>query len=632
MIFEWPSLRKATVTAVCADRSLQGDFQLSEADDNPTFRMDRLVVSLSPGDGTDAQTVSVRNEGSEPVSLREIRLEWSASRLGNRLDARDYVQLHHTRDFSGTSGVRPVHRPVAWSPADEPSSMVSVFSHRRTGACILLGALPPYGDCYVDIAILHAQPHRDGAFGLGFHLRSPRTIGPGERVELAHLLVLQGDDGNALLSEYADLIRQRLAAIQFVPPAARINGWNSWDYYSGAVRSEDVLANAAAANALFGDTLRYVVIDEGYECQWGIWDAGWKFPQGLETLCAQIRAEGCEPGIWTAPLMVSVYTPLYRDHPDWFVGDEKGNPFVENAGYGSMVQLDITHPDVEAHIRDTFIRLRAAGFSYFKCDFAQLLLGASTFHDPRMSHAGMIRRLFEVIREAIGADAYLLACGAPYESVIGIADAHRTTGDVHNYWSHIRHNIRSMLARWWMQGAIGNTDPDTVNVRCPETTDDRQLNRRLALNPWGLNGGWAAGREMNLEEARTLLLSCYASGGDLLVGDSIVKLKSAGTDMLAHLLRQPPVRRGVPLNLFEPDGDELPIVAAETGDPDIRLLVLFNLGDDYRTQRIPGDFLASNLSWASFWSGEAEPAPRDGEVSLMPRSAVAWWVARSRTT
>ncbi|MDI4647718.1 alpha-galactosidase [Cohnella hashimotonis] len=627
MTFEWPSLRKATVAAVCADRSRQGEFTASEADDDPTFRMDRLVVSLSSGDGTDAQTISVRNEGPEPLSLREIRLEWSAARLGDRLDARDYVQLHHTRDFSGLSGVRPIHRPAAWSPAAEPSGMVSVFCRRRTGDCVLLGALPPYGDCFVDIAVLHAQAHRDGLFGLGFHLRAPRSIGPGERVALANLIVLQGDDGNALLSEYANLIRQRLAAMKFEPPAARITGWNSWDYYAGAVRAEDVLANASAASALFGERLRYIAIDEGYECQWGVWDAGWKFPQGLEDLCAQIRAEGFEPGIWTAPLMVSVYTPLYRDHPDWFVGDEIGNPYAQNAGYGSMVQLDITHPEAEAHIRETFKRLRAAGFAYFKCDFAQLLLGASTFHAPRMSHAGMIRRLFEVIREAIGPDAYLLACGAPYESVIGIADAHRTTGDIHNYWSHIRHNIRSMLARWWMQGAIGNTDPDTAIVRCPDTTDDRQLNRRWGLNPWGLGAGWAAGREMNLEEAKTLLLACYVTGGDLLLGDALPKLNAAGIELLARLLEHP-VRRGIPLNLFEPDGDELPIVAAETVDPNKRLLVLFNLGDDCRTQKVPADFLAPYCAWTAFWSGETVPLPHAGEVALEPRSATAWWVER----
>lgn len=630
MRFDPPPLRTATVSALLSNRVLQGAFSEQTPGADAAFRTDTLTVSLRSTADPEALAVSIRNDSPNTLTLREIRLEWPASCLADRLDARAYVQLHHTRDFSGLSGVRPVHRPVAWSPPTEPSGMVSVLSHRRTGAGILLGAVPPYGDCFVNIAILHELPHRDGDIGYGFHLQSPRTIAAQEEVVLAHLVVLHGQGGNQLLTQYAELIRKRLTGMAFRPRADRVAGWNSWDYYAGAVRAEDMLANASEARQRFGDTMQYIVIDEGYECQWGVWEAGWKFPQGLEAFCAQVRSEGYEPGIWTAPLMVSVYTPLFRDHPDWFVGDEKGNPFAENAGYGAMVQLDITHPDVVTHIRETYARLRAAGFTYFKCDFAQLLLGASTFHDPSMSHAGMIRRLFGIIREEIGDDAYLLACGAPYEAVVGIADAHRTTGDIHNYWSHIRQNIRSMQARWWMHGAVGNVDPDSPIVRSQETTDDRQLNRRLAHNPWGLGGNWAAGREMNLEEAKTLLLACYASGGDLLLGDALAKLNAAGIELLAGLLRQPPVRRGVPLNLFEPDGEDLPIVAAESGEPggERTLLVLFNLGDDYRTQRIPAAYLAPGRAWTSFWTGDAVPAPTSGEAELAPRSAMAWWIGR----
>ncbi|WJH36882.1 EamA family transporter [Paenibacillus sp. CC-CFT747] len=311
--------------------------------------------------------------------------------------------------------------------------------------------------------------------------------------------------------------------------------------------------------------MAYIVIDEGYERQWGIWEAGWKFEEGLSAVCDQIRSSGYEPGIWTAPLMVNVYTPLYREHPDWFAGDEQGNVYLEDTAYGVMAQLDITQPEVETHIRQTYEHLSSAGFTYFKCDFAQLLLGASTFYRNDMSHAGMIRRLFEVIRETIGAESYLLACGAPYEAVIGVADAHRTTGDIHNYWSHIRQNIRSMFGRGWMQGSIGNTDPDTAIVRCKETTDDKQLNRRSKRKPWSAGANWTSGRKMSLTEAKTLLLACYVTGGDLILGDALMKLNPLGTELLACLLGAPVQSGMIPLNLFEPDGDEMPIVLTESG-------------------------------------------------------------------
>ncbi|WNQ12221.1 alpha-galactosidase [Paenibacillus aurantius] len=615
-------LNRASVRVVLSNQTLEVGAAERTNDGAAVYRAVSLSVSLEPAGDAGVLAVSIHNEGLQEVGLRRVLLEWPASFFQSSLDARDYIQLYHPRDFMKLCGIRPVHRPNDWSRPADASGMVSVLRHRQTGDSILLGAVPPYGDCFVDLPILHEEPHHDGAFGFGFHLQAPRTVGPGQRVTLAHLMVLQGGNGIDLLNRYADVIRTRLK--DFSPRPERITGWNTWDYYSGAVRAEDVARNAAKAREQYGDALTYIVIDEGYERQWGIWEAGWKFEEGLSAVCEQIRSSGYEPGIWTAPLLVNVYTPLYREHPDWFAGDEQGNVYLEDTAYGVMAQLDITHPEVEAHIRRTYEHLHSAGFTYFKCDFAQLLLGASTFHRSDMSHAGMIRRLFEVIRETIGAESYLLACGAPYEAVIGIADAHRTTGDIHNYWSHIRQNIRSMFGRGWMQGSIGNTDPDTAIVRCKETSDDKQPNRRSKRKPWSAGANWTSGRKMSLTEAKTLLLACYVTGGDLILGDALTKLNPLGTELLDCLLRAPIQRGMIPLNLFEPDGDELPIVLTESG---VRtLLVLFNLGDDYRTQAIPPECMAKPHEWKEFWSGQDVPAPASGAVELAPRSALAWWL------
>src|SRR5690606_11644649 len=157
--------------------------------------------------------------------------------------------------------------------------------------------------------------------------------------------MLTGNEGITLLEDYRRLIRGELASFDIVRRPA-ITGWNSWDYYAGAVRYSDVLDNVTYAKRNYDNKLKYIVIDEGYECQWGIWEAGWKFDEGLKTLCTEIRKHGYEPGIWTAPLMVNMYTPLYREHPDWFVGDGKGNVYFTNLSYGTMAQLDITHPEV----------------------------------------------------------------------------------------------------------------------------------------------------------------------------------------------------------------------------------------------------------------------------------------------
>ncbi|MCU6708385.1 alpha-galactosidase [Paenibacillus sp. J5C_2022] len=580
-----------------------------------------LVLSEKERDG--AVGIILKNSGGTAISLQRVCLEWPASFFVPSLDARDYTQLYHSRDFTSLSGVRPVHRPNDWSDPSDPSAMATVLSNRLDGTAILLGALPPYGDCFVDIPLVHEQPHCDGRFGIAVHLQSPRQVAPGERIELAHVTLMEGNDGNELLKAYGAMMRNRLhPSFQF---KEKVSGWNSWDYYAGAVTEQDVKEHAAYSRKRYGDLLRYIVIDEGYECQWGVWEAGWKFQSGLSSICREIRASGYEPGIWTAPLMVNVYTPLFRERPEWFVGDASGNVYLVNMGYGSMAQLDITRPDVVRHIETEFSRLRQAGFTYFKCDFTQLLLGASSFSKNDITHSGMIRKLFTVIRQAIGEDAYLLACGAPYEAVVGIADAHRTTGDIHHYWSQIRQNVRSMFARWWMQGAIGNTDPDFAIVRCDDTSDDPHRSRRLPLKPWKAGANWNNGREMDLEEAKTLLLACLVTGGDLVLGDALPLLNEEGHMLLEKLLNTP-VDAGMPLNMFDRDGDDLPIVLAklkEGGEAEKYLLAAFNLSDDPRELRLPAACPEGDC-WSDFWTDQPAQPPAASDLILPPHSTRAW--------
>ncbi|MDR6550418.1 alpha-galactosidase [Paenibacillus qinlingensis] len=616
---------RVSLRVECANQSFTcGDALIVEDVDNgkQTWRWDVLAISITFSQDQVVRSISVHNIGVHDIHLRYISLEWKPMNESPYLDARSYVQLYHSQCFEKIAGVRPVHRPNDWSNPAEASSMVTVISHRQLGDALLLGALPPFEDCFVSFPIRHESAHRDGAFGISIQITSPRRIKVNSEVVLAHLIKLHGKDGINLLEQYGELVRNRLPQTLFSKP--RVTGWNSWDYYAGAVSQHDITENSCTAQEQFADAIRYIVIDEGYQCQWGIWDAGWKFPDGLKWLCETIRANGFEPGIWTAPLMVNASTSLYREHPNWFVGDEAGNPFFVSIGYGSMAQLDITQLEVKEHIGKVFTQLRQAGFTYFKCDFTQMLLGASRFSRDDITHAGMLRELFCLIRSSIGEDTYLLACGAPYEAVIGIADSHRTTGDIHHYWSHIRQNIRSMLARWWMQGTIGNTDPDFAILRCDRTTDDVQLSRRLPKKPWQSGANWYAGREMNLAEAQTLLLACYVTGGDMVLGDALNQLNEAGLAFLTIVL-QDPVKRGVPINLFEYDGDDLPIVVAQ-GDGR-KLLAIFNLSDDFRPKKLPEPYAGLKGSHEEFWSRQPIPVLESEEIIMEPHTAKAWWVS-----
>jgi len=102
-------------------------------------------------------------------------------------------------------------------------------------------------------------------------------------------------------------------------------GWNSWDYYGGAVGMADVRREMTGLRRLrCGDSLRYVCIDMGWEEAWGHWVTNRKFPARIARVADRIRAAGRVPGIWLAPLQVGLFTVLARTRQDLFLRDAEG--------------------------------------------------------------------------------------------------------------------------------------------------------------------------------------------------------------------------------------------------------------------------------------------------------------------
>jgi hypothetical protein len=587
-----------------------------QKEEDGSIRMDwRGLSGRLQWDADQALTVELTNAGPDAVRITEVCLRFGPDDFSTPQHAREYRQVIHGVGAMMNAGVKPLSLPASWSKTiDPPSNLYTIYYHDETGEALLLGALPPFGSAFTSVQTLHAAPHGQDRYGIEIRYDFQQTLAAGASLKTSPLLVRQcktGMDGRPLLDDYARLMRARVSHLQ----KPRATGWNSWDYYAGAVQRKDMDANAQAARKAFGDRLDYIVIDEGYECMWGVWRANWKFPEGLGDYCRHIKSLGFRPGIWTAPLMVNMYTPLYRENPDWFISNADGSPFLMQLSYGNMAQLDITHPGAREHLKGVYRRLVEDGFEYFKCDFAQMALNAAVFHDPAVGRADLLRNLFQLVRDCIGPDRYLLSCLAPFESVIGIADAHRTTEDIHNRWSHIRQNVRIMFQRLWMQGTVGNTDPDFMIVRSEQTTDDRHLNRRMAALPEASENAWFRGPDMSLEQAKVLGLAVHLTGGDLVFGDALHKLNENGLAVLRRLADAKPPAPGRLINLLAPGQEWTPIVSApaENGT----LLGLFNLSDVAVQQHVD---LTHIRSLTDFWTGQSVELP-SGPITLPARSA-----------
>lgn len=559
--------------------------------------------------------LALRNAGSAPLRLGSATFaRWKPESFRPGLDAGLHRELVHGGSYRDTGcGVKCVGERTALLPNSQPSSLFALYG-RETGAALLLGVVPPLGAELCTVRTLHAEPHMEGAFGFEVLMDLQCTLEPGTGISVSTLAVLEGPDPLALLSAYGDLW-SRCRDGRAIRP--RTVGWNSWDAYSGAVTRAHMDANIAAAERLFPGAVRTFVIDEGWEQQWGGWVPNSKLGD-LREFCRSVRERGATPGIWTAPLLVNAYHPLFLDRPDWFARGDDGQIRIDSYAYGPMAYLDPTREDVLEHLRELFTRLRSWGFGYFKVDFTQCVLLASGFSDGRVGRGDLLRRAFRAVRQAVGEEAALVSCGAPFESVAGIADAARISGDIHVYWTHVMRNAAAFSVRWWMQGRLWNNDPDFLVVRGPDTARP-PFGKHVPVRPADPASMWMAGRVFDENEARAYALLVHLAGGETVLSDGLDLLNGTGRDIVSRAMgaRGKP---GVPEDLFHTE-QVLPRIWISRGSDDA-VVGLFNWLDvparvDFRPEDHGLDGVAMD-----FWTGKRVPAlparqPRRSALALV---------------
>jgi alpha-galactosidase len=321
------------------------------------------------------------------------------------------------------------------------------------GKILLLGAL----GLDAHVALHGGQSHGDASRLHGWY-----EAGGGD------WFVGYGDEP-AVFARYAELLGERLGKAPG-KPAPRV--WCSWYSLYGAINQDLLQRVFDALEELPFDVLQ---VDDGWERKVGDWEANEKFPSGMETLAAKIRASGRTAGLWLAPLLAVPSSNLFRQHNNWLLREADGR--LVSAGYlwgEPLYALDTTHPQVLDWLRQLMRQVRAWGFDYLKLDFlyAGALPGKRYMDMPREA---AYRQGLGAIREAMGADAYFLACGAPIIPSLGLCDALRVGPDVAGEWESYRdavllynpaipgtrNAIRTTLNRLWLSSLVA-TDPDVA--------------------------------------------------------------------------------------------------------------------------------------------------------------------------
>ncbi len=506
--------------------------------------------------------VRVTHRGSVPAYLDEVDVlaapmphlgatprKWSVYQNGWQSWSPAFARhlgngLHTT---PGTAGYQRQHQPH-WGPGDDGSigsEWVTVVSTSTAQgrAALLVGFVTTERQLAEvrlkeDGSELIARCHFDGI-----------RLEPGDSARSELLVIQAGPDPLELLEWWSTETGLQMGGrIPKDPPT----GWCSWYTFYGENTAEDVVNNVAAIEG-HDLPLDVILIDDGYQTAIGDWFSldETKFPAGMEPVMEEIRQAGRQVGIWTAPFGAAADSQLFAAHPDWVLRDETDEPVVGWEHWGkTCYALDCTHPEVLEWLGATFQRMqREWEASFFKIDFLFAAAHAGKRRDVTATRAQAVRRGVEAIRKAIGPKAFLLGCGAPLGSCVGLVDGMRIGPDVdpnwHPVWRHdlssvsTQNALRNVITRAPFHGRLWANDPDCLLVR-----------------------GRGDDMDLVLNEVRTLVTMVALSGGLTLDSDDLRAIEPGRLKYLRQAL--PPTGISArPLDLFEHEMPRLFVLSVE---------------------------------------------------------------------
>jgi len=430
----------------------------------------------------------------------------------------------------------------------------------------------------------------DGRLGFDYfsataaYLPDPKPLADGASLESELFYVRpKTSDAAVALEEYAEVVATSVGTLPWHrrEEGRRVpNGWNSWSGsggtggYGTGLGEEEVLENLdIMATELRDWGIDWFQFDDGYEPHYGDWYE-WveeKFPSGPTGLSQAIRDRGLKPGLWMAPFSPSVDSQLYADHPEWFLDPVAiGVPVTQ--GYGI---LDLSHPEVHEYLHDLFTTFREEwGFEWLKLDFGYYAMFGQDFYVEGSTREEAWRSAMQVIRDALGEDAFFLIIGQMGINY-GLADGGRLTLDTMPVWDHepgqtmmmeeagLKPSLRTFSKRWYVNDRIWVNHPDLFFFRS-NTLDET----------------WP---RVSFTEARTFATATALTGGIVKLGDRLVDLDGDAINVIRTMIPIYPTGAR-PLDVFVREFPEVfwqPIEAPLDGyQESYHLVGLFHWGEN----------------------------------------------------
>lgn len=468
------------------------------------------------------------------------------------------------------------------------SHMVAGFTYCEGGSALVAGFLT-HDESFNTIhftcdenntLLLHAEVERDNV-----------EIAQGDSLTLPILLIGAGDGLYSLLSIYGDMVANAMQARK-MPNGDPMTGWCSWYGYYGTESASDILEHVDIfSKEPWRGKLKAIQVDDGWNIEtkdgprvWGDWHAGYKFPNGMMAIADTIKEKGMIPGLWLAPFSVEKASSIYKEHPDWLVHDENGEPKEFWTVYG----LDLTHPEALDFVYNTFTRVFDEwGFQYVKVDFLIHAIQSGYRHDMQQTRAELFRNGLLQIRRA-AKENFILNCGSPLAPAIGICDAMRIGYDVSSRWTAmvdpngwtvgncaIKPAAVQTIGRQWMHSRLWQNDPDCVVTRDYGTEPEKKL---FGEGEYGLSQ----------EEAEFWVRMVWLSGNMTLLSEIMTELEGPRRDLLQRVFPVNPVPANIADWYVNHDVHIMYAPASENFNTPLRVGI-FNLSDETVRLEIPAE-------------------------------------------
>lgn len=378
--------------------------------------------------------------------VREIMLSWEETLSGEVLGD------HWERSYGD----------LEWTAVERAGVMPWYFLNDSKDGCRAYGVkVQPGAMCWWEINGHEVRLHLDVRCG------GEGVLLGGRRLQAARVLMKHyaGRDAFKAGQDFCRCMSEKPLHCK-----APVYGSNNWYYAYGKSSREEILRDTAyLASMTEGlDNRPFMVIDDGWQSEHsdsyngGPWSGGNADYGDMGQLAADMKKYNVRPGIWFRPLL-----------------DRSENIPKEWRLMRDDSVLDISVPEVIAHVQEDLRRIAGWGFELVKHDFStydlfgywgmqmgsRLTDGGWHFQDTSRTTAEIIIGFYEAVLEA-SEGMLVLGCNCIGHLGAGLLHLNRTGDDTSGMeWERTKKmGVNTLAFRMMQQGAFPEVDADCAGI------------------------------------------------------------------------------------------------------------------------------------------------------------------------